>query len=349
MTFGDRLRKLRVKNNMTQEALANRLSLEKMSISKYESGKMFPSSSTLIALCQVFGVGADYFFREYDVHISASPQYRMNSKAKLTKSEMDKILIQTENAVGNLQEISEICEYKGDTSSLESLRRVVQNNDDIEKLAEEVRYAWFLGLDPIENLMEVSENHGFTIILVDGPASFDAAVFIDDEYGPVIALRRGVPKDRQRFTLAHELGHYFILNNESNSTSWDSEMKANRFAAALLIPSSVLMMDMGGKRSILGFDELYMLHQKYGVSISALLVRMESLGLISNDLVKKLNAYDRTAKNGKNLGESHDKEEPRLVRKLVYRAVAEGYITGRKGSELLEDGFFGSSSMGVNA
>jgi len=349
MTFGDRLRELRVKNGMTQEALANRLSLEKMSISKYESGKMLPSSSILIALCKIFGVGAEYFFRESDVHISASPQYRMNSKAKLTKSDRDKILIQTENAVENLQEISEICEYKRDTSSLESLRRDVRNNDDIEKLAEEVRDAWSLGLDPIENLMEVSENHGFIVILVDGPTSFDAAVFIDQEYGPVIALRRGVPKDRQRFTLAHELGHYFILNNESNSSSWDAEMKANRFAAAFLIPCSILTGDMGGKRSTISLDELYMLHQKYGVSISALLVRMESLELISNDLVKKLNTYDKTAKNDKNPGDSHDKEEPRLVRKLVYRAVAEGYITGKKGNELLEDGFFGSPSTRADA
>jgi len=348
MTFGERLRELRVKNGMTQEALAKRVSLEKMSISKYESGKMLPSSSVLIALCKVFGVGAEYFFRESDVHISASPQYRVSGKAKLTRFERDRILIQTENAVGNLQEISEICEYEKNTSSLETLRRVVQNDDDIEKLAEEVRNAWSLGLDPIENLMEVSENHGFTVILVEGPESFDAAVFIDEKYGPIIALKRGVSKDRQRFTLAHELGHYFILKKESDSICLNAEMKANRFASALLIPSSVLKNDMGGKRSTLSFDELYMLHQKYGVSISALLLRMESLGFISHDLMKKLNAYDKTAKIDKNFTHSQGKEEPRLVRKLVYRAVAEGYITGRKGNELLEDGFFGSLSPGVN-
>ena len=349
MAFGDRLYEIRSINGMTQEELAKRISLEKMSISKYESGKMLPSSSTLVALCNVFDVGADYFFRESKVHISAVPQFRTDKNKKLAKSVQTQICMQTECAVGNLLEISEICSYSRDSSSLESMRRSVWNNEDIEKLALEVRNVWNLGLDPIENLMEVCEVHGFTIILVDGPKEFDAAVFIDERYGPVIALRRGAQKERQRFTLAHELGHFFIRDDGTSSPKWNPETRANRFAAALLVPRDVLLNDVGHKRAVLSADELCMLHEKYGVSVSALLNRMASVGIISDALRAKWAAFDRAGNIDKRCVGSSMGEEPRLVRKLVFRAVAEGYISERKGAELLKCGFFGSSLLGADA
>jgi len=347
MTFGERLRALRLMKRMTQEDLAKRVSLEKMSISKYESGKMMPSSSTLVALCNVFEVSPDYFFRESGVHITATPEFRTHGNAKLAKTDQMRIYHKTTEAVGNLVEISDICNNRRDFSRLESLRRNVRNADDIEQLAMTVRDRWSLGHDPIENLMEVAESNGFAIILVDGPNTFDAALYNDDTYGPIIALKRGVPKNRQRFTLAHELGHYFIRNQESNANMrWTPETRSNRFAAALLVPRDDLMKDLGGKRTSVSPDELCMLRDKYGISIDSLLVRMETLGIISKQLKARLEEYGIETRSTTN-------EEPRLVRKLVNRAVAEGYISERKGIELLEDGFFGTSPMvnkqGVNA
>ena len=154
MTFGERLRELRMRNHMTQEALAKQISLEKMSISKYESGKMLPSSPTLIALCRVFHVGAEYFFREYTVHLSAVPQFRMKNNSMLSESEQKWIRTQTESAVENLLEIADVCNYERDFSSLESLRETALLAKDMESLSQKIRSAWNLGLDPIENLME---------------------------------------------------------------------------------------------------------------------------------------------------------------------------------------------------
>mgnify|MGYP003293096050 CR=1 FL=1 len=144
----------------------------------------------------------------------------------------------------------------------------------------------------------------------------------------------------------HELGHYFIRDDTAQSEFWNAETQANRFAAALLVPREMLLKDVGEKRENLSAGELCMLREKYGVSISALLSRMESLGIISNALKTKWNTqYPEPGRKDT----VREREEPRMVRKLVYRSVAEGYISERKGKELLIEGFFGSSPEEADA
>lgn len=341
MTFAERLREVRLVRGLTQEQLAERVSVEKMSISKYESGKMMPSSSTLIALSSVLGVEIDYFFREISVQLKTRPAFRMSpSSERLSKKEQQQIIAQTQDVLERQLEILEICQCKNEYVVDPSLRRMVCGYEDIESLSREVREAWDLGLDPIENLMEVAESHGFKIILVDGPKKFEAATFTGEEYGPIICLRRGAPKERQRFSLAHELGHYFILNDPAlvqTQPWWDVEKMANRFAAALLMPRGLFIQDVGLERKSLNTEELCMLREKYGTSTHAILVRMVSLKIISQALKNRVMKVDEEVHwNCRPNGEAYvDTERPRLLRRLVFRAVAEGVISEQKGRELL--------------
>lgn len=337
MTFAERLKEVRLVRRLTQEQLAERVSVEKMSISKYESGKMMPSSTTLIALSSALCVDISYFFREISVQLKTRPEFRMSNKSeKLGKKEKQQIIAQTQDALERQLEIQEVCQSQGEYVVDTGLRRVVRSYEDIEEDIEDlslvVRDAWKLGLDPIENLMEVAESHGFKIILVDGPMKFEAATFTDEEYGPIICLRRGAPKERQRFSLAHELGHYFILNDGG-----DVEKMANRFAAALLMPRELFVQDVGPKRKSLNPEELCLLREKYGASTRAILIRMQSLGIISRDLKERMMESDEEKHwSSRPGGEAYsDTEMPRLLRKLVFRAVAEGVISEQKGRELL--------------
>ena len=58
--FKERLRKLRIQNNISQKELAESLHLGKCSISKYESGKSLPNCQTLILIAHFFNVSIDY-------------------------------------------------------------------------------------------------------------------------------------------------------------------------------------------------------------------------------------------------------------------------------------------------
>ena len=57
--FGRRLRQFRVKNHLTQEALAERIDTATSSVSHLENGTHMPSLRTLIKLCNVLNIGVD--------------------------------------------------------------------------------------------------------------------------------------------------------------------------------------------------------------------------------------------------------------------------------------------------
>ncbi|HID01415.1 MAG TPA: ImmA/IrrE family metallo-endopeptidase [Piscirickettsiaceae bacterium] len=98
------------------------------------------------------------------------------------------------------------------------------------------------------------------------------------------------PETRQRFTLAHELGHYFLGHLKEipcfrdSTKSYDvyhydpKEVAANRAAAALLMPEKLvrhLILDKGVNR----VSELARL---LNVSEQAMRIRLKQLGIISN-------------------------------------------------------------------
>lgn len=58
--FGNTLKTLRIKKNMTQAQLAQKLDLTKSVISAYETGLRLPSYDVLIHISKIFNVSTDY-------------------------------------------------------------------------------------------------------------------------------------------------------------------------------------------------------------------------------------------------------------------------------------------------
>lgn len=61
MTFGERLHTVRQDANLSQEKLAEKLSVSKQTVYRWESDKNFPDINQLKALCQIFAVQPQYF------------------------------------------------------------------------------------------------------------------------------------------------------------------------------------------------------------------------------------------------------------------------------------------------
>lgn len=113
--------------------------------------------------------------------------------------------------------------------------------------------------------------------------------FADNKW--IIGVNGSHHKNRQKFTLAHELGHYilhrekninivdttFFRNNETDSV----EYMANEFAAKLLIPEDKVryLIDNQGVKNIGALAE------KFEVSASAMKYRVISLGYKLKDYV----------------------------------------------------------------
>ena len=56
MTFGEKLKKLRIGNKLTQDELANKIFVTRTAISKWETDRGFPNMESLKMLCKVFNI-----------------------------------------------------------------------------------------------------------------------------------------------------------------------------------------------------------------------------------------------------------------------------------------------------
>lgn len=60
MNFGEKLRKLRLSQNLTQQQLADRIGVAKSVVSYYESGDRCPSYDVLVKITRIFHTTTDY-------------------------------------------------------------------------------------------------------------------------------------------------------------------------------------------------------------------------------------------------------------------------------------------------
>lgn len=128
---------------------------------------------------------------------------------------------------------------------------------------------------------------------------------LEDEVSGMLLVRDGRPiicinahhhPNRQRFSLAHELGHFllhrekepffidaavFFRSEGATPETWAQERAANAFAAELLLPERKLK-ELWQSEPIDVFDDtaIRRLADRLGVSTQALAIRLSELGLV---------------------------------------------------------------------
>ena len=60
MSFGNRLKSLRIEKHLSQASLAKCLGVSANAISQYETNKRFPDMEGLVNICRYFQVSSDY-------------------------------------------------------------------------------------------------------------------------------------------------------------------------------------------------------------------------------------------------------------------------------------------------
>lgn len=329
MGIAQRIRQARVAAEMSQRELAKRVGVSAMAISKYERGMDTPRASVLLRLARALGVETEFFFRETHVQVCA-PAYR--KRANLTERAqaavealvvdyLDKYLY-----VEGLFPGGRTVEFR--TPQVRPLRTI----EDVEEVAESLRDEWGLGRNPIENLTATLEDNGVKVFLLDRKEGFDGFSCWANGSIPVVVCPSGIPGDRQRFTLAHELGHLVLGSFGGNLI----EKAAYRFAGGLLAPRAAVFHELGTKRSFLTFEELHILKQKYGLSMQAWTRRARDLGVISESTYRSMcKQFSMLKWRKEEPGDQVPDERPMRFSLLVYQAVAEGLITPSEGALLL--------------
>lgn len=86
--FGNVLKTLRLRNNMTQAQLSQKLDLTKSVINAYETGFRLPSYDVLIHIAQIFNVSTDYLLgleQPQDIDLSGLSSEEVTALLNLIK------------------------------------------------------------------------------------------------------------------------------------------------------------------------------------------------------------------------------------------------------------------------
>ncbi|HAB66020.1 MAG TPA: hypothetical protein DCE23_01500, partial [Firmicutes bacterium] len=67
MNLGKRLMELRKKQNLSQEALAEKLGVTRQTVSKWETDQSAPDFDKVLPLCEVFGITTDELFKGEEI------------------------------------------------------------------------------------------------------------------------------------------------------------------------------------------------------------------------------------------------------------------------------------------
>jgi Zn-dependent peptidase ImmA (M78 family) len=304
-----------------------------MAISKYETGKSMPSSGVLLALAQALGVRTEYFLRPVTIELQ-EVNYRKHSKLPLKALEQIK-----GDAIEQLERFIELEQLlpNGPVETFKlpgNLAADIATLDDIEAVALKLREGWHLGIDPIPLVTDMLEERGIKVIQSDAiPGNFDGLACKVNGI-PVIAVSAKAPGDRQRFTMAHELGHLVLHGRLAKGLH--IEAASNRFAGAFLAPASEVRKELGERRDWLEPQELAALKKAYGLSMQGWMHRAKDLGILpQHRYISMRKFFSMRGWTKTEPGEAYPHERPQLFEQLVYRALGQDLISESKAAELL--------------
>jgi len=333
--LAERLRLVRQARGLSLDELSEAMDrlVSKQAISKYEKGEDAPSARVLLALAEALQVPSGRLLEEDGIQIETL-YYR--KKAGLGARERDRLSAllscHLRDAVRVHQLVAPGACFDVPVRSLK-----VTSVEDAERKADDLREDWNLGDEPISKVVDVMEERGVSVCMIEADGQFDGLSAVarsqtGDACGAAVLCRDGLTRERQRLNLAHELAHVVLDPSESV----DEESAAWRFAGAFLAPRDRLLADVGEMRRSISLDELVLLKSRYGISIQAMLMRFKDLGVLSEESTR--HAFIQMNRMGIRVnepGDTKELEEPQWFRRTVLRAVSEGLLGSEEGSDLI--------------
>jgi len=335
--FGTRLKLARKMAGMSLQDLSDKLGnmVSKQSINKYEQGLMNPTSEVLLAISKVLNVKPDYFLKKNTLELK---EISFRKKSSMPKKVEESIIEKSRDYVERFFEIESIFNIKPKFRN--PLKQIIINDKNaVEIAANKLRGAWELGHGPISSIVEMLELKGVKVLLIDSEDEIDGLSFFASNENPVVVVNRKFKSiERIRFTIIHELAHLLLeFENHIKSDPKQIEKLCHFFSSCFLIPKEMLIKMIGGnKRSYIDIKELISIKEYYGISIRAIVHRLNELDIITQNYYQRWMIYmSKTYGQKDEPGTFKGEEKQKLFEQLVNRALAEELISLSKASTLL--------------
>lgn len=277
----------RESRGFSQLELAEKLGISTSHMSRFEQDFIEVSEQHLNELSSVLNYPVEFFYQEGE---NLPPALALRKRNKVAQK-----VLQPVEAQVNIYRLN-----------IEKLLKAMSQTDfdlpilDIEKLgspaeaARKLRKLWKVEKGTIQNLTKVLEDNGLYVINFDfNTERVDGMSIMANNQIPVLFSNKRSLGDRQRFTLAYELGHLVMHLQTNPSFSRDLSHEANEFAAEFLMPEKDIKADY---KDGVTLNILADLKRKWKVSMQALLYRSNDIGIITDNqkryLVNQFNSLN---------------------------------------------------------
>jgi Zn-dependent peptidase ImmA (M78 family)/transcriptional regulator with XRE-family HTH domain len=304
---GERIRRLRLACGLGQVDFAERVGIANGSVSKLENGRMVVSDELLASIAAVVDCTPSFLQSPHGVLPTSRPWLRAYADApkRVVDRQMADCELATE-VIGQL-ELTRVPDtvpvFEGD----------LHDDGAIEQFAADVRAAAHMGeTDVVGNAIRAAERLGCLVLPMRHELGRHLGMSTRADLMPIICVSRSsvdpahaVPGDRQRFTVAHELGHLALHSGlgppQTAEDASHVERQAHRFAGAFLAPGDAMLeelQDLGGRVTL---RTLAAIKERWGIAIKALVMRFRNLGVIDADQARSL--YKQISARGWNKDE----------------------------------------------
>lgn len=300
----------RQSRGLAQTALAKKTGFSQGKISRLEADIVTPSSEDIQVIAKVLEYPVTFFEYSGDIYGAGGDEIYHRARRKARINVLHKSYAEAEVRRVHVEKLLKSVDY----SANEFPNYDPDEYDgDVAFIARSVRAAWRLPPGPVRDVVQIVEKSGGVVSLcrfntqhIDGFSKRIAHL------PAMFFLNVDMQSDRNRWTLAHEIGHMVMHHGAPEPTN---EQEANEFASEFLTPEQEIRAQLRN----LTIDKLASLKQYWKVSMQALVMRAHGLGLLTDR--QRRSWFMRFSSLGYRKREPAEldppREEPFLVKALV--------------------------------
>ena len=268
----------RESRGFTQTELAELIGVSQAMLSKVEGSSKVPTSEMLARLSAVLDYPPEFFYQTDPILGPGLSEFYHRRRQDVGVKVLTRIHAHINIVrmhIARLQRAVELPELKIRPLDMDDFKGSPQ------EVARVLRAAWQLPYGPVANVVRSIENAGGIVIRYSfGTPRVDAISRTVPGLPPLLFVNEGLPPDRERLSLCHELGH-LIMHDVPNPNMED---EADKFAAEFLMPER----EIAPHLDRITIDRLAALKPYWRVSMAALLVRASNLRKVSQKEKKSL-------------------------------------------------------------
>lgn len=301
-SLAEKLTAARKAAGFTQEDAATHLGMSRPTFIAIEKGTRRPRPDELVKLAALYNESLNRLLREDTRPKAARPHLRYSvDVAGGESAEVDKAIEVLTRFVDDYQFLEQLVQAKPITNFPPAVRIPPGPIERFaEHCAQQERARLNIGShQPIYTLRKVLEEVGVHVFSENLDSKLAGLYLFVPEFGYCILVNRSHPSQRRRWTIAHEYGH-FLADRDKPGIDYlkpmtrkpENERFADVFASCFLMPETGVQqrfyeeVDRTGDFTV---GDLCRMADFYAVSLQAMTLRLEALGLVSRGSWDQIN------------------------------------------------------------